>query len=183
MRLLLCIFLTADETTTTKELTWIFPQNQLKYLILLLKSCFLLTAITGKNGNTSRRRVAAQRCFRLDGKLRPPNVLSSSTTTAEAPFSSPLQPKMPLWKYLMAHSGKTLFITVPPSGMKVHNCITSAPSSTEKVYACPAVHLETEINVVMHLFILNAFSCCFWGQRPKAHDQTVSLESFFLSLV
>lgn len=45
----------------------------------------------------------------------------SFTTTIEAPFSLALEPKLTLWKYLMAHIGKTLLIILQPSGINVQN--------------------------------------------------------------
>lgn len=115
--------------------------------------------ITGKQNNTIILWcVTTQGCFRLDGKFWVPNIPRPSTTTVEAPFCSPLQPKLPLTEYLMAHNGKTLFITVQPSGFKVHKCAMLKLSSTGKVHACRAIH--PKINKGYYIFFLSGM--CFF---------------------
>lgn len=110
------------------------------------------------------------------GKFWLPNILRPSTTTVEAPFSSALQPKLPLWKYLMARNGKTLFITVQPSGMKVHNCMMLKPSSTGEVHAYPAAH--PEINKGFYIFLCLKVFLFWWRQHPAVCVQTWSQKAF-----
>ncbi len=118
-----------------------------------MKEYFLSLIITGEHNNTNEWCVTTQCCFRLDGKFWAPDILRPSTTTVEAPFSSALQPKLPLWKYLMAHNGKTLFITMQPSGMKVHDCMMLKQSSIGKVHAYPAICPETNKDYYIYLYI------------------------------
>lgn len=71
------------------------------------------------------------------GKSWAPNIHKSSTATDEAPFSSTLQSKLPLWKYLIAHNGKTRF------SHQLRNSEMLKPSSSGKLHAYSAILPET----------------------------------------
>lgn len=103
---------------------------------------------------------------------------SFHTTSVEAPFSSALQPKLPLWKYLMAHNGKTLFITVQPSGMKVQNSVML--KHKESAYSTYTQPFHPEINKGCYVFLY--LRVCSNGTNMFTYICRISLRELSFSL-
>ena len=80
------------------------------------------------------------------------NYSLSFTTAIEAPFSLALEPKLPLWKYLMVHDGKTLLRILKPSGIKVWVAVA------KKVHMCPGIHPKKKIEVFIFILSLLIWS-------------------------
>lgn len=114
------------DNLTLKTVTWYFfiftkKKTTRKYSISLLKlnEYFPSLIISGKHNDTDGVMCYHPALLETGWEILGAKYSLSFTTTVEAPFSLALEPKLPLWKYLMAHNGKTLFRIRQPSGINV----------------------------------------------------------------